>query len=69
MVAAEHNPVLFQSMSNDFYLAVGAGRRERADGALEAIEGVGFIQSGYLKRFVILVSTCVAFRHRSLLYF
>jgi hypothetical protein len=65
MIAAEHNAVLFQAMPNDSYLAVGAGGRQGADGALKAIESVGFIQSGYLKRFVILVSTCVAFRHRS----
>jgi hypothetical protein len=65
MIAAEHNPVLFQSMPNDFHLAVGAGRRQRADGAFKAIESVGFIQGDHLERLVILVSARVAFWHKS----
>jgi hypothetical protein len=69
MIAAEHDAVLFQPMPHDFYLAVRASGRESADGALKAIESVGFIQSGNLKRLVVVVAASIASRHKSLLYF
>src|SRR5215831_6502316 len=41
MLAAEEGAVLFESVADDADAAVLAGRRQRMDRALEAVEGVG----------------------------
>lgn len=65
MGAAEHHPLLFQSVAYYSYTAVRATGRKGLDRAFEAIKRVGFIGDNNLKGFVVAVSTCVTFRHKA----
>src|SRR4030081_1407160 len=53
MLAAEERAVLLQAVTDDPGAAVLAGRRQRRDRALEAVEGVGLAIQGDLERLVV----------------
>lgn len=65
MGAAEHHPLLFQSVAYYSYTAVRATGGKGLDCAFEAIKRVGFIRNNDLKGFVVVVSACVAFWHKA----
>jgi hypothetical protein len=63
MVAAKHHPALFHAMTNNPHPAMRTGGGKLIDGAFEAIKRIGFIGSNYLKRFIVIVSAPITFRH------
>src|SRR5712692_10849049 len=63
MLAAEERAFLFESVTDDMDAAVLAGRRQRMDRALEAVEGVGRAVHAHLKRLVVVVSAGFASGH------
>src|SRR5215831_20368444 len=66
MLAAEEGAVLLESVADDADAAVLAGRRQRMDRALEAVEGVGGTVHADLKRLVVVVSTDFTSGHGNL---
>src|SRR5262249_53694903 len=66
MLAAKEGAVLFESVADDADAAVLAGRRQRMDRALEAVEGVGGTVHAHLKRLVVVVSTGFTSGHGNL---
>src|SRR5262245_8955469 len=66
MLAAEEGAVLLESVADDADAAVLAGRRQRMDRALEAVEGVGGTVHADLKRLVVVVSTGFTSGHGNL---
>src|SRR5262249_28038094 len=66
MLAAEECAVLLEAVPDDADAAVLAGRRQRMDRALEAVEGVGGAVHGHLKRLVVVVSTSFTSGHDNL---
>lgn len=63
MDATKNFSVRFDAMTDDTAVAVRANRRERVDGALEAIEGVTLSAHDHVKRLVIIVLANFACRH------
>ena len=63
MLAAEKCAFLFEPVTDDMNTAISAGRSERMDSALKAIEGVGPAVHAHLKRFVVVISACFALGH------
>jgi hypothetical protein len=53
--AAEDFSVSFNAVPDDPAVAIRANRRQRVDGALEAVEGVTLPADDYFKRLVIFV--------------
>ena len=53
----------FDAMSDHATLAVGATRRERLDGAFEAVESYRLAALCYLKSFVVVVAASIANSH------
>src|SRR5215471_9070794 len=66
MFAAEEGAVLLEAVPDDADATVLAGRRQRMDRALEAVEGVGGAVHGHLKRLVVVVSTGFTSGHDNL---
>jgi hypothetical protein len=64
VLAAEKGTCLLEAVSNDASAAMIAGRRERVDGAFEAVERVGLAVHRYLKCLVVVVATGFAHSHR-----
>src|SRR3989442_9088941 len=60
MLAAEERAVLLQPVADDVDTAIFAGRRQRVDGALEAIERVGRAVQRHLKGLIVVVAACPA---------
>jgi hypothetical protein len=56
MRAAVNRVVLFDAVTDDLAAAMGAGRRQRVDGALKRIERVRLAVHGDLERLVIIVA-------------
>jgi hypothetical protein len=67
MRATENGAIRFQTMSDDLTTTMGTNRRERLDGALEAVEGHCPVSTSYLECLVIVVAANVT-DHRSLLF-
>src|SRR5918999_6190497 len=65
--AAVHGAVRLDAVPDDLAAAVVAGRRDRMDGALEAVEHVGLAAASDLHRLVVLVAAHLALRHPVLL--
>ena len=60
---AEDFTVRFHTVADDTALAVRANRRQRVDGALEAVESVALSAHDHFKRLVIIIFANFAFRH------
>jgi RNase P/RNase MRP subunit POP5 len=56
MLAAEEGPLLLQSVADDADAAILACRRQRMNGAFEAVEGVSGVTHRHLKGLVVIVS-------------
>src|SRR5438067_4511097 len=56
VLAAEEGALLLEPMPDDADAAMGAGRRQRVDRALEAVESVSDAVLGDLKRLVVIVA-------------
>jgi hypothetical protein len=67
MNAAEDTVASLHAVPDHFAAAVGARRRQRVDGALEAIEDMCRAPDSYLERFVVVVSANLTDRHAYLL--
>jgi hypothetical protein len=64
MGATEHHPTgRFDAMPDNPAAAMGAGRGEGVDGALEAVKRVGFAAHNNLKTFIILVAANFTYAH------
>src|SRR6266540_1533797 len=63
MLAAEERPALRQPVTDDVDAACRAGRRQRVDGAFEAVEGVTAAVHHHLERFVVIVAAGFASGH------
>src|SRR5262249_29457899 len=66
MLAAEESAFLFEPMADDVDAAVLAGRRQRVDRALEAVEGVGRAVHAHLEGLVVVVAAGFASGHGDL---
>jgi len=63
MLAAEECAFLFQPVANDMNTTIVAGRSQRMDRALKAIEGMGRAVHGHLKGLIIVISAGFASGH------
>src|SRR5688572_21642094 len=65
--AAEEGAGVLAAVADDAAAAVRAGRRQRVDGAFEAVEGVGAIAHHHLEGLVVIVAAGVAAGHGGIL--
>jgi hypothetical protein len=63
MLAAEEGAFLFESVTNNMNAAIPAGRGQRMDCTLEAVECVGCTIHGHFERLVVVVSAGFASSH------
>src|SRR5688572_6923945 len=63
MRAAVERAGVLAAVADDAAAAVRAGRRQRMDGALEAVEGVGALAHHHLECLVVVVAAGVAAGH------
>src|SRR5207302_9333473 len=63
VLAAEEGAFLLEPVPDDADAAMGTGRRQRVDRALERIEGVGCAALGDLKGLVVIVTAGFTSRH------
>ena len=66
MLAAEEGAFLFESVTDNMNAAIPAGRGQRMDCTLEAVECVGCTIHGHFERLVVVVSARFAFSHDGL---
>jgi hypothetical protein len=65
--ATEELPIGLHAMSDDPAAAMAAGRRNRVNGAFEAVEDMGLTRLDQLERLVVIVSANFTPCHRTLL--
>lgn len=59
--AAKDYTVMFDTVANHATATMVADRRERVNGALKGVKGLGMACHGHRERFVIVISANIAF--------
>src|SRR5271165_2266072 len=66
MITTEEDAFLLQPVTDNMNAAIVAGRSQRMDRALEAVEGVGRAVHAHLKRLVVVIAAGFASGHGGL---
>jgi hypothetical protein len=68
MLATEEGALLLESVADNADAALRAGRRQRMNGAFEAVEGMSDPAHTHLERLVVIVPASFTSRHDDLFF-